>query len=138
MKIISSNVDEIDTVYLELSSMTWWCDSQMTWPKVPLTTSLGLKLFFVHMIGIPITSSKIIGKWLVLSSCKQLKFRCLKIKRIKHWPLVTRTWNCIGGDSLYMANSNAHECTSDRKEEKDQKLECCSYEPYYNHLPLEV
>jgi hypothetical protein len=37
-----------------------------------------------------------------------------------------------------MANSNAHECTNDRKEEKDQKLECCSYEPYYNHLPFEV
>ncbi len=86
---------------------------------MPLATSLDPELLFVHMIGILIASSKIIGKRLVLSSRKQLKFQCLKTKRIKQRAMVTRTCNCIGGESLCMANSNAHECTSDRKEEKD-------------------
>jgi hypothetical protein len=110
----------------------------MTWPKVPLATSLGLKLFFVHMIGITIASSKIIGRRLVLSSCKQLKLWCSKTEKIEWRPLVMQTWNCSGGDSFCMANISAHEYTSDRKEEKYQRLECCNYEPYNNHTPLEV
>jgi hypothetical protein len=62
----------------------------------------------------------------------------LRNRKIQTTTLGEGTWNCIGGDSLCMANSNVHECTSDRKEEKDQRFECYNYEPYYNHSPLEV
>jgi hypothetical protein len=75
---------------------------------VPLATSLGPKFFFVHIIGIPIASSNIIGRWLVLSSHKQLRFWRIEIKRFEQWPLVMWTWNCVGGYSLCMAHSSAH------------------------------
>jgi hypothetical protein len=71
--------------------------------------NLCLKLFFVHMTSIPTTSCKIINTWLVLSLRKQKRLWCSRTKKIKWWPLVTQTWNCIGGNSLYMANSFAHE-----------------------------
>jgi hypothetical protein len=61
------------------------------------------------MTCIPIASSKIIGKRLVLSSHKQLKFQHSETKRIEQRPLVTRAYNCIGGDFFGMANSFAHE-----------------------------
>jgi hypothetical protein len=60
------------------------------------------------MMGIPTTSTKIIGKQLV-SLCKHLRLQCSGTKRVEQWPLVTQTWNCIGGDSLCMANNFAHE-----------------------------
>jgi hypothetical protein len=81
----------------------------ITWLKVPLATSLGPKLFFVHMMGSPIASSKIISKWLVLSLHRQLKLQHSWIERVEQWPMVTWTWNCIDKDSLYIANSFAHE-----------------------------
>jgi hypothetical protein len=79
---------------------------------------LGPKLSFVQMTNIFITNSKIISRQLVLSLRKQLRLYCLEIERFKQRPLVTQTWNCIDGDSLCMANSSAHEYTSDKKEKK--------------------
>ncbi len=76
---------------------------------MPLVISLGPKLFFVHMMSIPTTSSKIIGRRIVLSSCKQLKLQRLRAKKVEWQPLVTQTWNYIGGDSLCMENNFACE-----------------------------
>jgi hypothetical protein len=61
------------------------------------------------MMGISTTSSKIISKQIVFSWCKQLRLQRSGTKRIKWWPFVTQTWNCIGGDSFCMKNSFAHE-----------------------------
>jgi hypothetical protein len=71
--------------------------------------NLCLELIFVHMMGIPTTSSKIINTWLVLSLHKQSKLWHSRTKIIKWWPLVFWTWNCIDRNSLCMANSFTHE-----------------------------
>jgi hypothetical protein len=63
----------------------------------------------MHMTNIPIISSKIIGKQIVLSSRKQLRLQCSGTERIKWRPFVTQIWNCIDGDSFCMANNFAHE-----------------------------
>jgi hypothetical protein len=92
-----------------MCSCNFWQLIANNMTKVPLATSMGLELFFVHMMGIPTTSSKIIGKQLVLSLCKQLRLRCSRVERIERWPLVSRAWNCISGNFFCMANSFARE-----------------------------